>query len=86
MSLRFSGHSKIELLRRQLCEDRVLKVAKDPEQVVPARNGLECRQSRFIDESSGKTYLLRIIVNPKVTPKLIVTVYKTSKVEKYWEA
>lgn len=84
MEFRISNHAKTELVRRQLSRDLVLQVAEAPEQVVPARNGLECRQSRFPDASSGKEYLLRVIVNPKITPNLVVTVYKTSKVEKYW--
>lgn len=40
----------------------------------------------FTDESSGKEYLLRVIVNPKIMPNAIVTVYKTSKVVKYWRS
>ena len=61
-----------------------MQVTREPDQVVPARNGLECRQSRFLDKSTGKEYLLRVIVNPERTPNVVVTVYKTSKVDKYW--
>lgn len=84
MELCISEHAKIELKRRQLSEELVVRVAKDPQQVVLARNGLECRQSKFTDEFVGKEYLLRVIVNPKLEPNVVVTVYKTSKVEKYW--
>jgi len=84
MEFRLSEHAKTELIRRQISEDLVMQVTQEPLQVVPARNGLECRQSRFLDESTGKEYVLRVIVNPERTPNVVVTVYKTSKVEKYW--
>jgi len=84
MEFRLSEHAKTELIRRQISEDLVMQVTQEPLQVVPARNGLECRQSRFLDESTGKEYVLRVIVTPERTPNVVVTVYKTSKVEKYW--
>jgi hypothetical protein len=31
-------------------------------------------------------YLLRVVVAEEHTPPVIVTVYRTSKVEKYWSA
>ena len=61
-----------------------MQVAEEPHQVVPARNGLECRQSKFFDPVIGKEYLLRVIINPHETPNLVVTAYKTSKLKKYW--
>ena len=73
------------MLRRQLSEDEVKQVACEPEQVVPARDGLECRQSRISDFPGGKDYLLRVIVNPWESPNVVVTAYKTSKLEKYWK-
>jgi hypothetical protein len=32
---------------------------------------------------SYKKYLIRIFINDKKNPKLIITVYKTSKIKKY---
>lgn len=84
MEIRLSEHAKTELLRRQISAELAMQVGQEPHQIVPARNGLECRQSVFKDESSGKEYLLRVIVNPQIMPNVIVTVYKTSKVAKYW--
>lgn len=84
MEMRLSEHAKTELIRRTISEELAMQVAQEPQQIVPARNGLECRQSTFKDESSGKEYLLRVIVNPQIMPNVIVTVYKTSKVAKHW--
>ena len=33
---------------------------------------------------TGENYLVRVIVNDTVEPEKVVTVYKTSKIKKYW--
>ena len=38
---------------------------------------------RFED---GKMYLLRIVVAEDEQPPVIITAYRTSKIEKYWSA
>jgi hypothetical protein len=38
---------------------------------------------RFKD---GKMYLLRVVVAEEHMPPVIVTAYRTSKIEKYWSA
>lgn len=84
--MRLSKHAKTELIRRIISEELVMQVAQEPQQIVPARNGLECRQSTFKEEVTGKEYLIRVIVNPQIMPNVIVTVYKTSKVAKHWRS
>jgi len=37
------------------------------------------------DQRKRKNLLLRLIVEDGYAPPVIVTVYKTSKIEKYWE-
>lgn len=32
----------------------------------------------------GKTYLLRVMVNATREPPVVVTVYRTSKIARYW--
>ena len=84
MKIQLSKHALTEIHRRKLSEERVAQVARVPQQTVPARGGLECRQSKFRDTSSGKEYLLRVFINPVKQPNVVVTAYKTGKVEKYW--
>lgn len=38
-----------------------------------------------IIHENGKPFLIRIFVNDQIEPNLIVTVYKTSKISKYYE-
>lgn len=53
-----------------------------PEQVVIGTNGRKVFQSRVVTE--GKTYLVRLSVEDWRSPRVVVTVYRTSKIEKYW--
>jgi len=34
----------------------------------------------------GKMYLLRVVVDEDEQPPVIITAYRTSKIEKYWSA
>jgi len=55
-----------------------------------SRNGL-CNKARAIGRDvvhvefgGSKTFLLRAIVNDGVEPAVVITAYRTSKIEKYW--
>ena len=45
-------------------------------------NGLKPYQSKRV--IGGKMFLLRVIVDDAVDPALVVTAYRTTKIEKYW--
>ena len=84
MDFILSKHARIEIDRRGLSISQIEAILADPEQVVVAKDGLQCYQSRFINEHGGVT-LLRIIVNGSKKSKVVVTAYQTSKVFNYWE-
>ena len=42
-----------------------------------------CYQSQV--EINSRLYLVRVMVNETVTPAKVVTVYRTSKITKYWK-
>jgi len=53
-----------------------------PVQKVPEHEEIVCYQSKvWIGE---KPYLLRVMVNETTIPFLVVTAYKTGKIDKYW--
>ena len=54
-----------------------------PQQIVAERGNLKAYQS-VIDFGYGKHFLLRAIVDDTLTPAIVVTVYRTSKINKYW--
>lgn len=53
-----------------------------PEQRTAVRPGRDVLQSRI--DVGGKTYLVRAFVDVDREPVEVVTVYRTSKIEKYW--
>jgi len=48
-----------------------------------SRTGHWIHQSRLRFEG-GKMYLLRVVVAEDEQPPVIITAYRTSKIEKYW--
>ncbi len=86
MNILITEHAEFEMQRRQVPLDLVQRVVKDPEQIVPSRKGRLIYQSRFFDEQEGKEMLLRVILDIEGDDFWVVTVYKTSRIERYWEA
>ena len=80
----FTEHARAEALRRGITEETALRVAQTPEQRLAGRSGREIRQSRVLDVVSGKLHLVRVIVEVHDGEETIVTVYRSSKVGKYW--
>jgi len=79
-----TSHAAFEMLRRRV-EDRVVRqVLAAPEQRHAVRPGRDVLQSRIAFAS--KTYLLRVFVDIDRDPAEVVTVYRTSRVPKYWRA
>ena len=83
MNFVFSKHALEELERRQIPRTTIERVLELPEQKLPALDKIVCYQSRV--NFSGKQYLLRVMVNETAEQSVVVTVYRTSKVRKYWK-
>lgn len=83
MEYRLTEHAELEMQRRQVPGEWVESVMNAPEQIVVGFGGRKVYQGRV--SANGKTYLLRLIIEDWHTPPVIVTVYRTSKIEKYWE-
>ena len=75
-------HALMELERRGIDEEIVLGVLARPEQRIPVREGRDVLQSRLV--VNNVQHLVRVFVDVDRTPAEVVTVYKTSKVDKYW--
>lgn len=61
----------------------VESVLASPQQKVPEHDDVVCYQSQV--EINQKRYLVRVMVNETATPPKVVTVYRTSKISKYWK-
>lgn len=83
MEFRISNHAKGEMERRSIPMRFLETVLKEPQQIVSERGDLKAYQS-ILDFGSGKIFLLRAIINDTIKPAIVVTVYRTSKITKYW--
>ncbi len=72
------------MLRRQIAEEDVAPVLAVPEQRYTVREGRDVLQSRIEAGDPPKTYLLRVFVDVDFDPPVVVTIYRTSNVAKYW--
>lgn len=81
---RITAHAREEMTRRQITEEDVAKVLAGPEQTETIRKGRKVYQSRLQSGEPPRTYLLRVFVDIDRFPPEVVTVYRTSKVAKYW--
>jgi hypothetical protein len=83
MRWRLSRHAREEISRRNLVWESIAETIVNPHQVVPVENDLKAYQS-LVRSEEGRRLLLRVIVDDSVDPMVVVTVYRTSKVDKYW--
>jgi hypothetical protein len=82
MNFRISRHAQAEMERRGIPSALVEAVLSAPEQKVSGHGAISCYQSRV--SIGGKPYLLRIMVDETKRPPVVATVYRTSKIAKYW--
>lgn len=82
MDFILTEHAAAEAHRRQIPHEWIESTMNMPEQVTEGANRRKVFQSRIVAE--GKTYLVRLVVEDWHQPPVIVTVYRTSKIEKYW--
>ena len=77
-------HALFEMKRRGLSEGLVRSVMSSPEQRMDVRPGRVVLQSRIPMGEPAKLYLLRVFLDVDRRPAEVVTVYRTSKISKYW--
>ena len=83
MNHELSIHVRQEMDRRGIPLAVVESVVDGPAQIIPEHGGVVCYQSKV--DINHKTYLVRVMVNERAAPPKVVTVYRTSKISKYWK-
>ncbi len=79
---RLTDHARLEMQRRQIPESQIASVLAEPEQIQIVRAERVVYQSRVKVQNSEQTYLLRVFVDLDREPPDVVTVYRTSKIDK----
>jgi len=80
----FTDHALKEMARREIAQEDVRTVLAKPEQTEMVRDGRAVYQSRIGMGEPPKIYLLRVFVDIDPIPPFVITVYRTSKIDKYW--
>ncbi len=82
MRYRLSRHAQKEIERRKIPLPLLEATLASPGQIVSERGRLKAYQSTC--DIGGKMFLLRAIVDDSVDPAVVVTAYRTTRIEKYW--
>lgn len=80
MRYRLSNHTRDEMAKRHIGASEIDGVLQAPEQIVPGQAGRNIYQSRI----RGGHLLLRVVVNDNLDPAVVITIYPTSRIAKYW--
>ena len=84
MNFEFSKHAETELVLRKIPRAMAEEVLRQPQQIVTERAPRKAYQSK-VEFGDDKTFLLRVIVDDTVEPAIVVTLYRTTKINKYWK-
>ena len=83
MEYKFSKHALEQMENRGIPINLTKSIIENPNQVIK-RNDIWIYQS--VETIKDKQYLFRIFVNMTKSPKLVITLYRTSKIQKYYES
>ena len=86
MDFVFSKHACEQMSRRGISYETVLKVVSQPDQIIADTNEPTLVIYQSLINVDDQMFLLRVFVNRDKHPNVIVTVYKTTKISKYYES
>ena len=85
MDFVFSNHAEEQLLRRGLNRDTVLQVVLFPDNIITDGDETSISVYQSIIIENEQMFLYRIFVNTIKDPLVIITLYRTTKIKKYYE-
>ena len=83
MNIEYTKPAKANLIDRKIPKKLVEETLKRPQQVVTNHGNRKIAQSIY--KRNKKDFLLRIVYTEKVGRWIVITVYWTTKIKKYWE-
>lgn len=84
MRIRLLKHLESQADEREINIKFIKETLLDPEQIATDLKGLKVAQRKYVDDKKNKEYLIRVIFREEKDLRIGITVYKTSKVRKYW--
>ena len=84
MKVIITDHAVFEAMRRGITEESISSVVISPQQKLPSKKGRVILQNKYFDEANNREMLLRVIGTKTAEVFTVITVYKTSRISKYW--
>lgn len=85
MQIEITEHAMFEASRRNITEEVIKSVIENPQQKISSKKGRVILQKKYYDKVESKDMLLRIIGIDSIERFKVITVSKTSKIDKYWK-
>ncbi len=86
MDFVFSKHAQEQMQRRLLTSELIEDVILNPEQIVADENDLDIKIYQSIIREDDGIFLYQVFVNTQSLPNVIVVLYRTAKIDKYYES
>ena len=80
----FSDHARFQMQRRGISENDVRGIIHNPGQTEEVRPGRVVFQAQLMKGEPAKKFLVRVFIDVGEASLEVVTVYLTSRIEKYW--
>jgi hypothetical protein len=81
--VRWSSHAERMLLEREVELEEAQQTLTNPDKILAAEAPRMIYQRRYFDRMLGQDMLLRLVVEESDAELLVVTVYRTSRLDKY---
>lgn len=85
MKIEISEHAWFEAGRRNISKTEIIEAVEYPDQIVESRKNRIIYQSLLTEKESNKRVLLRVVSSLYRDSCRVITVYKTTKINKYWK-
>jgi hypothetical protein len=82
-SVRWSPHALKNLLDRDIEREQADRTLTAPELITPGQAGRTVFMRRYFDTNLQQEMLLRIILEETTEEIVVVTIYKTSQIDRY---
>lgn len=86
MDIVFSKHAEEQMMRRGISKETVLSAISKPDEIVTDEGDTSIVVYQSLIEDNGIQFLLRVFINVNKQPHVIVTLYRTTKIRKYYES
>ncbi|HCG77215.1 MAG: hypothetical protein COZ37_02500 [bacterium (Candidatus Ratteibacteria) CG_4_10_14_3_um_filter_41_18] len=80
------SHAKDQCRERGIKKNIIEETVFNPDQIIEEKEGKKIAQKKIFDEEKKKNYLIRAIFKEENDRRIVITLYKTSKVQKYWRS